>query len=134
LPDNNNHDHKHIDNFGLEEIPILNCFTVLGTCSSNCLRNPRNCDVVSLHAYQYLHRNWIEDELQLEPSRTGAHWAQSIAVGSKSFIEQFCKALGVKGKHRDFIEDGGSYCIKDGCSPSMSLFLDGFSNVPARFL
>ncbi len=27
------------------------------------------CDVVSLEVFQNLHRNWVEDELQLEPPR-----------------------------------------------------------------
>ncbi len=62
------------------------------------------CDVVSLEAFQNLHRNWVEDELQLEPPRMEDHWTQSIAVGSKSFIDQVYKALGVKGKHRNIIE------------------------------
>ena len=75
------------------------------------------CDVVSLEAFQNLHRNWVEDELQLEPTRMEGRWTQSIAVGSKLFIDQVYKALGVMGKHRNIIEDGSSCCIKESYSP-----------------
>ncbi len=67
--------------------------------------------------FQFLHRNWVEDELQLESLRMEDHWAQSIAVGSNSFIDQVYKALGIKGKHRKIIEDGSSCCIKESYSP-----------------
>ncbi len=73
-------------------------------------------DVVSLEAFQNLHRNWVEDELQLESPRMEDHWAQSIAVGSNSFIDQVYKALGVVGKHRKIIEDRSSCCIKESYS------------------
>jgi putative transposase len=75
------------------------------------------CDVVSLEAFQNLHRNWIEDELQLAPLRMEAQWTQSIAFGSKSFVDQVYKALGVKIKHRNIIEDGSSFCIKESYPP-----------------
>jgi len=44
-------------------------------------------------------------------------WTQSIAVGSESFIDQIHKALGIKGKHRDIIEDGNSCFIKESTIP-----------------
>ena len=59
------------------------------------------CDVCSLASFQDLHRNWVEDALQLEPPRMEDQWTQSIAVGSKSFVDPVYKALGVKGKHRN---------------------------------
>ena len=70
-----------------------------------------------MEEFQFLHRGWVYDELQLEPLRMEDHWAQSIAVGSKSFIDQVYKALGVKGKHRNIIEDGSSCCIKESYFP-----------------
>jgi len=73
------------------------------------------CDVFSFASFQDLHRNWVEDALQLEPPKMEDHWTQSIAVGSKSFVDQVYKALGVKGKHRNIIEDGSSFCIKESC-------------------
>jgi len=50
------------------------------------------------------------------------HWTQSIAVGSKSFIDQIYKALGVKGKHRNIKEDGSSCCIKESYPPYNAYF------------
>jgi hypothetical protein len=50
--------------------------------------------------------------MQLEPPRMEDHWMQSIADGGKSFVEKVYKALGVKGKHRNIIEDGSSFYIK----------------------
>ncbi len=44
-------------------------------------------------------------------------WTQSIAVGSESFIDKIHKALGIKRKHRDIIEDGSSCFIKESTIP-----------------
>ncbi len=52
-------------------------------------------------------------KMQLKTPKKEDHWTQSIAVGSKSFVDQVYKALGVKGKHRNIIEDGSSFCIKE---------------------
>jgi putative transposase len=75
------------------------------------------CEVSSLEEFQILHRNWVEEALQLEPHKMEDHWTQSIAVGSKSFVDQFYKALSVKGRHRNTIEDGNSFCIKESYPP-----------------
>ena len=75
------------------------------------------CDVATLESFQNLHRDWVEDELLSNSSKMEDRWTQSIAVGSESFIEQVHKALGIKGKHRDIIEDGDNHFIKESTIP-----------------
>ncbi len=74
-------------------------------------------DVATLEELQNQHRDWVEDELLSDSSRMEDRWTQSIAVGSESFIEQVHRALGIKGKHRDIIEDGNSCFIKESTVP-----------------
>jgi len=62
-------------------------------------------------------RDWVEDESLLDSSRMEGRWTQSIAVGSESFIDQVHKALGIKGKHKDIIEDGNSCFINESNIP-----------------
>lgn len=75
------------------------------------------CDVATLEALQNQHRDWVEDELLSDSSRMEDRWTQSIAVGSESFIDQVYKALGIKGKHRNIIEDGNRCFIKESTIP-----------------
>ncbi len=75
------------------------------------------CDVATLETLQNQHRNWVEDELLSDSSRMEDRWTQSIAVGSESFIDQAYKALGIKGKHRNIIEDGNCCFIKESTIP-----------------
>ena len=40
-------------------------------------------------------------------------WSESIAVGSRSFVEKVQNQLGFKAAHRDVIEVQGSYVLRE---------------------
>ncbi len=48
---------------------------------------------------------------------TEDHWTQSIAVGNAPSVIQASKALAHKGKHRNIVEVGNSFCIKENYCP-----------------
>ena len=48
--------------------------------------------------FQSAHKRWIEASLQVDELERKSHWTESIAVGSKSFIEKIKRALDSKQK------------------------------------
>ena len=49
-----------------------------------------------LHDLQSAHRRWVEASLRPDKPERERHWTVSIAVGSKSFIEEVKRALASK--------------------------------------
>ena len=45
------------------------------------------CEIKDIEQLKEEHRQWIEESLREEESRREAHWSESIAIGSKGFIE-----------------------------------------------
>jgi len=46
------------------------------------------------------HSKWVDDTMAVGSSALESRWSQSIAVGSKSFIEKIKKSLGFRAKGR----------------------------------
>jgi putative transposase len=53
-----------------------------------------------LPAFQSAHKKWVETSLQVDESKRESHWTESIAVGSRLFVENAKKTLGFKAKGR----------------------------------
>jgi len=51
-----------------------------------------------LQAFQSAHKRWVEASLQVDESKRESHWTESIAVGSRLFIEKVKTTLGFKAK------------------------------------
>jgi putative transposase len=51
-------------------------------------------------AFRKAHRKWVETELETFGSRRQSHWTQSIAVGSKAFIEAVQEQLSFRARGR----------------------------------
>jgi hypothetical protein len=49
-----------------------------------------------LQDLQSAHKRWIEASLQVNESERQSHWTESIASGSKVFIEEVKESLGFK--------------------------------------
>jgi hypothetical protein len=62
-----------------------------------------------LQDLQSAHRRWIEAPLRLDKIERESHRAESIAVGSKSFIEEVKKSLGFKAKGRSIASSNDHY-------------------------
>ena len=58
-------------------------------------------------------------------------WSEAIAVGSLSFVERVKHELGFKAAHREVIEAGGMYALREGSEAYGSNF--GGKNEALRF-
>ena len=67
------------------------------------------------------HKGWIEAYLVNGLKHRQDIWADSIAVGSKSFVEKVKSLLGYKAKGRDVMKDGEAYHLREEAAPYMAL-------------
>ena len=67
------------------------------------------------------HKGWIEDCLVNGWKLRQDIWADSIAVGSKSFVEKVKSLLGFKAKGRDVMKGGEEYHLREEAAPYMAL-------------
>ena len=69
-----------------------------------------------LRNFQSAHKRWIEASLQVDEPERESHWTESIAAGSKSFIEKIKKSLGFKAKGRTIADSKGHYQLREDVS------------------
>ena len=85
-------------------------------CGYNEIRNPRKrkgiidfdrlMDLLGFENYDDLkdaHYKWVDREIQTDNSGKENKWTQSLAVGSKTFIEKMKEALGFRATGRKII-------------------------------
>ena len=68
------------------------------------------------------HRGWIEEYLGSGAEIRRDEWTGSIAIGSRSFVENVKTLLGLRAKGRCVMEDGGGYQLREEAAPYISLF------------
>jgi len=68
------------------------------------------------------HRGWVDEYLGNGAGGRQDEWTDSIAVGSKSFIEKVKSLLGFKAKGRDVIEGGEGYNLREEAASYMAHF------------
>jgi len=68
------------------------------------------------------HRGWIEEYLGDGRKGRQGEWTDSIAVGSKAFIEKVKSLLGFKAKGRDIVKGDEGYHLREEAAPYMALF------------
>jgi putative transposase len=78
------------------------------------------------------HKKWIEEILKAKNYVRESKWSQSIAVGSKSFIEDIKAKLGIRAKGRQVGESGGSYHLRETQIPYNSDFAPENSDLRAE--
>ena len=66
-----------------------------------------------LRDFQTAHRQWVEQGLENGLAVRDDRWTESIAVGSRSFIEKVKGELGFKAAHRNVIESDGTYALRE---------------------
>ncbi len=59
------------------------------------------------------HRAWVEAALQQRPRQREAKWSETLAVGSRSFIEQVRRDLGGAARHRDIVQDDDAFLLRE---------------------
>jgi putative transposase len=68
------------------------------------------------------HRGWIEEYLGDGRKGRQGEWTDSIAVGSKAFIEKVKSLLGFKANGRDIVKSDEGYHLREEAAPYMALF------------
>ena len=67
----------------------------------------------ALQDFQLAHKSWVEAFLQEDELKRESHWTESIAAGSKSFVEKIKARLGFKAKGRSITGNDGQYQIRE---------------------
>ena len=62
----------------------------------------------------YAHFKWIDSAIQTGTGDTEGKWTQSIAVGSKTFIEKIKEALGFRARGRKIISTDDTFELREG--------------------
>jgi hypothetical protein len=75
---------------------------------------------------------WVEEILKTKNYVRESKWSQSIAVGSKSFVEGIKEKLGIRAKGRKVGESGGSYHLREEQVPYNSDFTPENSDLRAK--
>ena len=63
------------------------------------------------------HRKWVQSEIQTNKSDKETKWTQSIAVGSKRFIETIKEGLGFRAKGRKIIYADDTFELREMIAP-----------------
>jgi hypothetical protein len=95
-------------------------------CGYNEIQEPRRKNVLidyeilknltGFRSYEELvisQRGWIEEYLENGANHRQDEWTKSIAVGSKSFVENVKADLGFKAKGRGIIEEGEGFQLRE---------------------
>jgi len=65
---------------------------------------------------QSAHQKWIEASLRMDVPERESHWTESIASGSRSFIEDVKKSLGFKAKGKSITGSQDNYQLRENIS------------------
>jgi len=69
-----------------------------------------------------VYRGWVEESLGKEELGRQSRWTESIAVGSKAFVEDTKEKLGIKATGREVIGGDGVYELREAESSYDALF------------
>ncbi len=99
-------------------------------CGYNEIRNPRKrkriidfdrlMDLLGFGNYDELkdaHCKWADSAMQTDNSGKEDKWTQSIAVGSRSFVEKMKEALGFRASGRKIICAADTFELREGQTP-----------------
>jgi putative transposase len=68
------------------------------------------------------HRQWVEEVLKDNKNVREAKWTESVAIGSKEFVEATQEKLGIRAKGRRVVEENGIYELKEPQSSYGNVF------------
>jgi putative transposase len=104
-------------------------------CGYNEIQEPRRKNIlirydklrelVGTESYDQVkqyHRGWVDEYLDNEPQSREDKWTDSIAVGSKGFVESVKAALGIRAKGRKTKEAGVNFELREPAAPYGALF------------
>ncbi len=70
----------------------------------------------SYDRFRVTHKEWVEELLKDGINSRQGEWTESIAVGSKSFVEEIKEKLNVRAKGRNAIEAGRAFQLREPVS------------------
>jgi len=70
-------------------------------------------DLPSLEILQSSHRTWVEESLKNNTNGRDSKWTESIAVGSKAFVERAKDQLQIRAKGRKILENADECCLRE---------------------
>ena len=104
-------------------------------CGYNEIQEPRRKNVlikydklrelVGTESYDQVkqsHQGWVNEYLDNGPKSREDKWTNSIAVGSKGFVESVKSALGIRAKGRKTKEAGSNYELRKPAAPYGAFF------------
>ena len=95
-------------------------------CGYNEIQSPRQryalidykrlMDLVHMRNFEQLqdsYEHWVDAVLRLENQDRESKWTESVAVGSKKFVETTKERLGIKAKGRRVLGGNGAYELRE---------------------
>jgi putative transposase len=105
-------------------------------CGYNEIQNPRRKNVIidyeklfelsgfeTYGVFQSAHKQWIDYTLTNDELKRESHWTQSIATGSKSFVQEIHSKLGIRARGKQIVETSDGYQVCEEIS-SYNAFFD----------
>ena len=99
-------------------------------CGYNEIQNPRKrkgiidfdrlMGLLGFESYDELkaaHHKWVESEIPIDHKNKDNKWTQSIAVGSKTFIEKMKDALGYRARGRKIVCSDDTFELREVITP-----------------
>ena len=68
------------------------------------------------------HTKWVEEILKKGSNKREPKWTESIAIGSKGFVEETQTKLGIKAKGRNVVANNEAYELRESKVPYGSVF------------
>jgi hypothetical protein len=87
-----------------------------------------------LQTFQSAHKRWVEASLQADESKRESHWMESIAVGSRLFIENVKMTLGFKAKGRSITGSDEYYRLRENISTFGNTSKQGFEPITKSYI
>ena len=88
--------------------PINNYVRVIDLTALTAL-----CGFRTIADFQQRHREWVEAANGTTASNRDDRWSESLAVGSKRFVDQVKAELGIQAKHRQVAADKETHTLKE---------------------
>ncbi len=75
------------------------------------------------------HKRWVQAALEENDTSRQAQWTESIAAGSKSFVEEVKRSLGVKARSRSITGDNEQYQLRENVADFGNPPIEGFNTI-----
>ena len=80
------------------------------------------CGFKQIAHFQQAHREWVEAAHETTAAGRDDRWSESVAVGSKRFVDQAKHELGIQAKRRQVAANDEAYTLREPALPYMAHF------------